>query len=102
MDVGNKIRYYRKKRGLSQDELAKKIDITPTYLSHLELNKRRITIELLAEIAQALDVSMVQILDAEYNDEEKAWIHLSDELREEGVTPEQARKWIQLAKQFKE
>lgn len=34
--IGLKIAYYRKLRGLTQEELAEQIDLTPAYIGHLE------------------------------------------------------------------
>lgn len=101
MSVGKNIRYYRKKRGLTQEELAEKLGITASYLSYMELHERRITIEVLQQIAEILDISIVKLLDnVIYDEQEQAWIHLGDTLSEEGITPEQAQKWIRIAKQF--
>ena len=34
--IGLKIAYYRKLRGLTQEELAEKVGLTPAYIGHLE------------------------------------------------------------------
>ena len=34
--IGLKIAYYRKLRGLTQEELAEQVGLTPAYIGHLE------------------------------------------------------------------
>ncbi len=54
--VGLRIRSKRKGLGLTQAELAKNLDISPSYLNLIEAGKRRIGGALLRNIAAALDV----------------------------------------------
>ncbi len=62
-DVGNRIKYIRKKRGLSQEKLALKAGIDRTYLAGIESGKRNATITSIEKIVVALDVSMSQFFD---------------------------------------
>ncbi|MXY91994.1 MAG: helix-turn-helix transcriptional regulator [Caldilineaceae bacterium SB0670_bin_27] len=52
------IKVYREYRGLSQKELAAATDISPIYLSQIETGRRFGSAKTLASIAQALDVSL--------------------------------------------
>lgn len=56
-EVGKRIQEYRKKRGLTQEELAEIIDISPHYLSALERGVYNIKLEILVSILNALDCS---------------------------------------------
>ena len=56
--VGARIRYYRKLRGLSQEELAEVADLHRTYIGSCERGERNITIVNLAVICEKLDVSL--------------------------------------------
>lgn len=56
-DIGAKIRYFRKKLGLSQEALALKADIHPAHLGKLERNEKSPTIETLDKIVNAIDIS---------------------------------------------
>lgn len=57
-DVGNRIKYFRKQAGLSQEKLALKADIDRTYLAGIESGKRNATIMSIEKVVNALDVSM--------------------------------------------
>lgn len=56
--LGLKIAFYRKLRGLTQEQLAELVDINPAFLSHVEAPNVNKTVSLgtLFAIAQALDV----------------------------------------------
>ena len=68
---GENVRYWRKKRGLSQEELADRAQLHPTYVSGIETGYRNPTIRVIARIAGALDtepdhlfkVAMHEIID---------------------------------------
>ena len=56
MDVGNAIRLCRKRRGVSQTDVAVRADCSVSYLSMLENNKRDPTLSMITKIAEALRV----------------------------------------------
>ena len=56
-DVGEKIKYYRKKLDLSQEELALKAGIHPAYLGKLERNEKNPTVETMDKIVSAIGIS---------------------------------------------
>ena len=56
--LANNIKYYRLKKGLSQEELAELLETTPVYLSSLENAKRNIRIDYVEHIAKTLEVSV--------------------------------------------
>ena len=62
-DVGNRIRYLRKQRGISQEKLALIAGIDRTYLAGIESGKRNSTIISLEKIINALGVSMKDFFD---------------------------------------
>lgn len=53
-----RIKFLRKQRGMSQEDLALSADINPRYLCELENGKRNPTLKVLNSIAQALKVSL--------------------------------------------
>ena len=59
-EIGLKIAYYRKLAGLSQMELAEKIDVSRTHLSNIEAPNMQtsISLELLFKISEILDVEV--------------------------------------------
>lgn len=54
--LATNLRYYRRLRGFSQEELAHRAAIDRTYISLLERRKYSVSIDTLARIAAALDV----------------------------------------------
>ena len=62
-DVGNRIRYLRKQRGISQEKLALIAGIDRTYLAGIGSGKRNATIISLEKIINALGVSMKDFFD---------------------------------------
>ena len=62
-DVGNRIRYLRKQRGISQEKLALIAGIDRTYLAGIESGKRNATIISMEKIINALGVSMKDFFD---------------------------------------
>ena len=56
--IGLKIAYYRKLRGLTQEQLAEKVDRAPAFIGHLEAPNvdKGISLDTLFDIADVLDV----------------------------------------------
>jgi transcriptional regulator with XRE-family HTH domain len=57
ISLGQRIRELRDRAGLSLRKLADQIDISPPFLSDIELGRRFPSEEILAKLASALDVS---------------------------------------------
>ena len=49
--IGHKIKAKRKKLGITQANLSKKLSISPTYLNLMESGKRKIDLDLLLKMA---------------------------------------------------
>lgn len=60
--VGNNIRYFRKKRGISQEELANLAGIDRSYLGSVERGERNISSINIKKISSALSVPAGQLL----------------------------------------
>lgn len=63
--VGIRIRNIRKSQGVSQQILAYEVDMEKTNISRIEAGKTNVTIKNLYKIAQALGVTMKDIVDIE-------------------------------------
>lgn len=64
LQLGLKIAYYRKLRGLTQEQLAEKIDRTPAFIGHVEAPniKKAVSLDTLFQIAAVLDVPAYKFL----------------------------------------
>lgn len=62
--TGEKIRAGRKRAKLTQEKLAEKVNISPTYLSEIENDHKQAGRDVLCSIAEVLDVSVDYLLYA--------------------------------------
>ena len=61
--IGQRIRKIRKAHGLSQEELAEKVDISTTHMSHIETGNTKLSLPVLVDIASALEVRTDELLN---------------------------------------
>lgn len=54
--LGSTVRRLRNQADLTQEQLAERIEISPSYLSHIESDRREPRIEVLRQLAQELPV----------------------------------------------
>ena len=59
--LGNRIKYLRLQRGLSQEKLAEAIDIATTSLSYVETGRSFMTLVTLEKLAKVLNVDLYEI-----------------------------------------
>lgn len=62
--IGQRIRKIRKAHGLSQEELAEKVNISTTHMSHIETGNTKLSLPVFVDIAAALDVRTDDLLDS--------------------------------------
>ncbi|MGG1675034.1 helix-turn-helix domain-containing protein [Neobacillus sp. NRS-1170] len=60
--VGNKIRFVRKEKGLTQEELAEKCDLQYTYIGGIERGERNISLQTVEKLADGLQVSPYELI----------------------------------------
>lgn len=60
--LGDTIRQARIKANMSQEELAEKLNITPSHLKHLESEHRHPSVEVLFQLATTLNISIDSML----------------------------------------
>ena len=56
--LGEAIRMARRRKGLTQEELAERLDITPAHLKHIESERRNPSVPLLFQMMELLDFSV--------------------------------------------
>lgn len=62
--LGEQLRAIRLARGLTQEQLAEKLDVTPRYLAGIERGERNLTLDSVDVLAQHLGVVPSLVLDA--------------------------------------
>lgn len=65
--IGQNIRYYRKKRGYTQEKLAEQADINEKLIGFYETGKRIPPVINLVAIAEALEVTVDELCGGEYS-----------------------------------
>ena len=60
--LGSRIRSLRQKSGLTQAELAERVDVTTAYIGQIERGERKFSIETLVSIASILETSTDYLL----------------------------------------
>ena len=65
MTVGERIRYYRILRGMSQETLALEANINAAFVGHLERGLKSPTVTTLEKITEALGISMGELFSEE-------------------------------------
>lgn len=62
--IGLKISYYRKRRGLTQEQLAEQIGKSPAFIGHVEAPniRKAVSLDTLFDIAKALDIPVQKFL----------------------------------------
>jgi XRE family transcriptional regulator, regulator of sulfur utilization len=60
--IGENVRRFRKKRGMTQEKLAEKANLHPVYISQVERADRAITIDALLKITKALGIKLRDVV----------------------------------------
>jgi transcriptional regulator with XRE-family HTH domain len=60
--LGETIREYRKRAGMSQEELAEKADLHPVYIGKVERGEQWISLHALLRVARALGIHASELL----------------------------------------
>ena len=95
--IGERIRNERKKKGLTQEQLSEKIDLTTVYLSRIERGIAHVNLKRLSQLANVLEVP-VELLISGTADDSKVYLdkELSNILN--SCTPEKQRLIYNIAK----
>lgn len=73
--IGQRIRKVRKAQGISQEQLAEKIGISTTHMSHIETGNTKLSLAVFVDIATALEISTDELLFDNYTNQKPAAIH---------------------------
>ena len=61
-EIGQRIRGNRKECGLSQEQLAEQVAISPTHMSHIETGSTKLSLPVFIKIADALSIQTDSLL----------------------------------------
>nr|DAF48243.1 MAG TPA: helix-turn-helix domain protein [Siphoviridae sp. ct4Z13] len=102
MTVGDNIRKVRKKRGLTQKELAKLLNVSEPMVSQYE-SKETLKLETIKKVANALNISYFELLDISETTKESniQKITLNVEIKNIDEETKKAEKLIELLKEAK-
>ena len=100
-EIGQRIRKLRKANRLSQEQLAEKINISVTHMSHIETGNTKLSLPVLVDIAETLRVRADELINT------PATYSTSDALGEiakvlEGCSPEESQAIVDVAKATKQ
>jgi len=70
--IGLRIKELRKRRGLSQEEIAEKAETSPNYVSRMERGTENPTLDMLIKLSEALEVDMWEVFDFKHQETPKA------------------------------
>ena len=98
--IGQRIRKIRKAHKLSQDELASKVGISTTHMSHIETGNTKLSLPVLVDLADALQVRVDDLL---FDSPRDSVISTGDELQQllDGCNSQQAKVILDIAKSAK-
>ena len=74
--IGERIKFWRQQRSLTQEQLAEMVELTPGFISLIETGKKRVSLETLLSVCRALNVTTNDLLvgnqirqESDYNTE---------------------------------
>ena len=74
--IGERIKFWRQQRSLTQEQLAEMVELTPGFISLIETGKKRASLETILCICRALNITLNDLLvgnqiiqDTDYNTE---------------------------------
>ena len=71
--LGQRIRDLRRKRGLTQEQLAELADLSVPYISHLERGTKTPSLAVLVRLADSLDVTVDRLLSGNQTMDKSAY-----------------------------
>jgi len=76
-ELGSKIKRLRQKKGITQEELAEKVNISTRTLSGIEIGENFMTAQTMEKIIECLDTTVEELFNAEHL---KPTVELVDEI----------------------
>lgn len=97
--IGQQIRKYRKAQNLSQEQLAERVGISVTHMSHIETGNTKLSLQVFVDIAKSLDVQTDDLLAEPTTTKNKSIEELSSLL--DSCSPKEIKIITDIAKALK-
>ena len=94
-ELGQKIKRMRLKKGMTQEELAEKIDISQRTLSGIETGENFVTAETLDKLVLAMNISVEKLFETEHYKETPILVQEINNILTE-LTENNARREIEI------
>ena len=100
--IGHRVRFFRKKKGLSQQNLSEKAGVGIDYISNLETKGSNIKIDTLEKILLGLDISPADFFESHISPSNPQLEELAEELAQLPVTSQKEllQAFLMLTKTF--
>ena len=98
--IGMRVRLFRRRNGLSQEQLAELVDISVPHMSHIETGNTKLSLPVFVALAEALGVRTDELLHDPIPDHDTVLRELTGIL--DRCTPNQARCIADIAKAAKD
>lgn len=97
---GERLKAQRTLKKMSQRELARLIGTSHSYISQIEQGKKHPTFEMTLKIADALQISFLELYDNKLKLDNN-WVIFNKQLEDKDISPEEAMKYINIALRIK-
>ena len=79
-EIGKRIRILRKQKNFSQEQLAEKVWISTTHMSHIETGSTKLSLPVLVDLANVLEVGTDEILETPTSKQKTALLEDVEEI----------------------
>lgn len=99
INIGKRVRNIRESKGITQKELANKMDVTKSYVSKIESGDQIPKLARLELIAIGLDVTLEELI---FNTSvDSKWKEVIELFEQKGINPEEVLKFISVLEKLK-
>lgn len=103
-ELGQKIKQLRKENKMTLKDLGSRLGVSESYIHHMENGNRKISIELLQSVADVFneDISyFFETKEVQLTEEEQVLISYKKELESEGITVNDIKEWVEIARNIR-
>lgn len=97
--IGIRVRLFRQKKGLSQEQLAELVDISVTHMSHIETGNTKLSLPVFVALSNALNIRTDELLHDPIPEHSSVLREITSVIG--ACTPQQARCIADIVKAVK-